>query len=513
MKSNTIQQAVLEMTDGVEGNTIQKIRLLDFCTPIFDLYGQKGLLLLAVSLKRGDGGFHLLFEKIKSAYLYRSPASQQFYTLVRGFRIERLQYIEQCVTIRVHSSSVRYLVFDFKAYNALVLNEKGEIVFRFIKNKPEADFSHIRLIAEHLIANGEKDTGWCEMVSGKQSDICIKKRKDTASSGEFSLNRELSSQFFKKRSEALVQGALKIIKSEQKKAARLLEKLQLEAEELENSESIRVCGELLKYNLSKVQRGISSVSLKDFKGNDVEIRLDPARSPVENMHRYFERYKKLGRKKEIFEKKFEYEAKRLSALKSLLRHVSDKKTISLNTPPAEVIGLLKGEYFKESFRRRVENALMQRHDRRPLKKVEVKGEFLRFTSGTGKVILVGKNARENEELAIRKARGNDLWFHIEDGTGSAVVLRYDRKGEFQETDIADAAALALYFSKLRGQGAGNVVYTHCKYVKKPRGTKPGYVIYHHNKTRYTVLEDEVLARLIDSKIPIMVSGQKDKLDI
>ncbi len=508
MKSNTIQQAVLEMADTVAGSRIQKIRLLDFCTPIFDLYGQNGLFLLAVSLKKGDSGFHLLFEKIKSAYLYGSPASQQFYTLVRGFRIEQLQYIEQCVAMRIHSSSVRYLIFDFKAYNALVLNEKGEIVFRFLKSKPEADFSHIRSIAEHVKANGEKDSGWGEIVPEKQSDIHIKKRKDTVSSGELSLNRELSALFFKKHSEAFVHGALKVIKSEQKKAVRLLEKLQLEAEELENSEAIRICGELLKYNLSKVQRGASSVSLKDFKGNDVEIRLDPARSPAENMHRYFERYKKLGRKKEIFEKKYEYETKRLRALNSLLRHVSDKKTISLGTPPSAVLDLLQGEYFKESFRKRVANVLVQRPDRRPLKKEEAKAEFLRFTSGTGKVILVGKNARENEELAIRKARGNDLWFHVEDGTGSAVVLRYDRKGEFQETDIADAAALALYFSKLRGQGAGNVVYTHCKYVKKPRGTKPGYVIYHHNKTRYTMVEDEVLARLIDSKIPIMMSGLK-----
>jgi len=508
MKNSTIQQAILEMADAVKGSRIQRIRLLDFRTVIFDLYGRGNRFSLAVTLKKQNSGFHLLFEKIHNAYLYESPASTKLHALLRGFRIEQLKFIEQCVAVRMRSSSIRYLVFDFNASNVLVISEEGEIVFRFFKKGMITGAPNILSIEERIPGNGEKDSWLDKIVPEKQPDSRIKEAKDSSQSGELPLNRKLSTQFFKRRSEVLVRGALKIMKSEQKKVSRLLEKLQLEAKELENSEAIRSYGELLKYNLSKIQRGVSSVKLKDFKGNDVEIRLDPARNPAENMHLYFERYKKLGRKKEIFEKKYAYETKRLIALERLLQKVTDKKAISLKTPPSEVLDLLQGEYFKESFQRRVKNAIVQRPVIRQLKKDGKKDEFLHFTSRTGKVILTGRNSRENDELVIRKARGNDLWFHIEDGTGSAVVLRYDRKGEFQETDIADAAALALYFSKLRGQKAGNVVYTHCKYVKKPKGTKQGYVIYHHNKTRYTVLDEKILTRLIDSKIPIMTSGSK-----
>lgn len=508
MTGDFIRRAVLEMADAVAGSRIQKIRLLDSCTLIFDVYGRNGLLVLAVSMKKGETGFHLLFEKIHSAYLYSSPAVHQLHSLVHGFRLERPRCVEQCVVIGLRSSMDRHLVFDFRAFDVLVLNDAGEIVFRLLKNRPKTDASYFRSIVERIPGSGAKDSALKEIEPRKQPAGGGAQGKEAALSGERALNRELSAQFFKSRSEALVRGVLKVVKAERKKAARLLDKLLFEEEELKNSEKIRKCGELLKYNLSGIPRGASSVRLKDFKGNDIEIALDPARSPTENMHRYFERYKKLGRKKEIFGKKLAYENERLRALDRLLKTVSEKKEISLGTSPRDVLDLPDYFYFKESFRRRVERALVHRPDGRSLKKEQAGKGILRFTSGTGKIILVGRNARENEELAVRKARGNDLWFHVEAGTGSAVVLRYDRKGEFQERDILDAATLALYFSKARSQGAGTVVYTHCKYVKKPRGTKQGYVIYHHNKTRYIVLEEKTLARLVDSKIPIMVSGAK-----
>lgn len=506
MKNDAIRHAVREMADAVTGTRIQKIRLLDSHTLIIDLYGRNGLFVLAVSLNRRDRGFHLLFEKIHGAYLYRSPASQQLYALVRGFRVQQMQHAEQYVLMKIRSSAVCYLFFDFKAFDIFVLDEGGGIVFRFFKYGIEADTSVFRLIAGPVKGNEDSEAGGTG--PGIYSESGSPESEKTPQLGELPLNRDLSKEFFTKRSLSLVRGTLKVIKGESKKVVRLLEKLHLEEQEIENSEAIRHRGELLKYNLSKVRKGATSVTLGDFDGNDVEIVLDPACSPVENMNRYFKRYKKLGRKREVFEKKCAYETGRHAALDRLLRHVSDKKNISLKTPPSALLDLLQGEYFRESFRRRVGKALVQRPAGRPMKREEKKEGFLRLTSRTGKIILVGRNARENEELAIRKARGNDLWFHVEDGTGSAVVLRYDRKGEFQESDIDDASALALYFSKARGQGAGSVVYTFCKHLNKPKGSKPGYVIYHKNKSRYTVLEEKVLAQLIDSKIPIGKVGLK-----
>jgi predicted ribosome quality control (RQC) complex YloA/Tae2 family protein len=122
--------------------------------------------------------------------------------------------------------------------------------------------------------------------------------------------------------------------------------------------------------------------------------------------------------------------------------------------------------------------------------------FLRFTSRTGKVIYAGRNAGENVALSTRVARGNDLWFHALGGAGSHVVLRYDRKGEFSESDIADASLLALHLSKLRKRGEGEVVYTFCKHLRVPKNSREGTVSYHQNKTRYVRMDEGALRTLM-----------------
>jgi predicted ribosome quality control (RQC) complex YloA/Tae2 family protein len=47
-------------------------------------------------------------------------------------------------------------------------------------------------------------------------------------------------------------------------------------------------------------------------------------------------------------------------------------------------------------------------------------------------------------------------------------------------DFTEAAEIAAFFSK--GAGASNVEvdYTYVRNVKKPAGSKPGFVIYHTN---------------------------------
>jgi predicted ribosome quality control (RQC) complex YloA/Tae2 family protein len=513
MKSDMIQ-AVFEMTDAVEQSRIQRIRLLDPHTLLFELYGKTGALVLAVSLKKGKSGFHLLFEKSHPAYLFESPAVNNLYSIVRGQRIERLHCFDRCICMAL--SSHGYLVFDFRVLNIAVFDADGRAVFRFFKGASKAGEPDLQAYTECIAQSGNlADAG--AQDSGKNTF------DSTAPPEGFTVNRELSSQFYSRFSQDLVQRVMRVVRGERKKVARLLEKLGLEAKELENRELFRTRGELLKYNLTKLSRGDTSVTLQDFGGRDVEIQLDPALNPTENMKRYFAKYRKLGRKKPVFEKKYAYEMKRLKALDRALLKLSDKQAVTLQTSPAAVLELLEDEYFRESLRRRIADALLQRRTGYPAESragrsiggpsgtpgKKGKGEgFLRFVSGTGKAILVGKNARANEELAIRRARGNDLWFHVEGTTGSTVLLRYDKKSEFQERDILDAAMLALYFSRLRGQGTGDVVYTYCKYIKKPKGTKPGYVIYYRNKTRHMVLDDSALARLIDSKIPITSDSRK-----
>ncbi len=58
-----------------------------------------------------------------------------------------------------------------------------------------------------------------------------------------------------------------------------------------------------------------------------------------------------------------------------------------------------------------------------------------------------------------------------------MILGYEKRGSFHAEDIIDAAVQALYFSKLRKEKKGDVVYNFCKNIKKPKNSKTGVVTY------------------------------------
>jgi len=100
----------------------------------------------------------------------------------------------------------------------------------------------------------------------------------------------------------------------------------------------------------------------------------------------------------------------------------------------------------------------------------------KFKSSTGIEIWVGQDDYSNDQLSIKKAHPNDLWFHVSGAPGSHALLRCGADElESDRESIREAAALAAWFSKQRNGGNVAVNYCLAKYVKKPRGVKPGTV--------------------------------------
>lgn len=97
-------------------------------------------------------------------------------------------------------------------------------------------------------------------------------------------------------------------------------------------------------------------------------------------------------------------------------------------------------------------------------------------------VWVGKTDEDNDYLSLKLAAPKDLWFHVKGMPGSHVVLRLPDK-ELPPRDIVEtAAAVAAYYSKARNGGWTAVNYTQAKFVKKPKGAKPGTVIIRNEKT-------------------------------
>jgi predicted ribosome quality control (RQC) complex YloA/Tae2 family protein len=109
--------------------------------------------------------------------------------------------------------------------------------------------------------------------------------------------------------------------------------------------------------------------------------------------------------------------------------------------------------------------------------VASKGSGWRTFERDGFEILVGKGARDNDQLTFRVAEPNDLWLHASGYAGSHVVIRNpDRLDSVPREVVETAAQLAAYHSKAReARGKIDVHLCRASDVRKPRGFPPGKV--------------------------------------
>jgi len=116
------------------------------------------------------------------------------------------------------------------------------------------------------------------------------------------------------------------------------------------------------------------------------------------------------------------------------------------------------------------------------------------------LIIVGRDANENDELLRRHVKGNDLWLHARDYHGSYVFIK-QRAGKTVPLEILlDAANLAIFYSKGRNNGAGDLFYTQAKYLRRAKDGPKGLVIPTQEKNLHVKLEDARLRALENCRV-------------
>ncbi|MDH5527228.1 MAG: NFACT RNA binding domain-containing protein [Nitrospirota bacterium] len=117
-----------------------------------------------------------------------------------------------------------------------------------------------------------------------------------------------------------------------------------------------------------------------------------------------------------------------------------------------------------------------------------------FMASDGRQIWVGRSGAENDRLTFRMANGKDLWLHARDVQGAHVVLH--GRGADSGAALMEAAQLAAHFSRLKQEGGGEVIYTPRKYVRRPKGGKPGQTLVTGEKVLQVRLDPELVARVL-----------------
>ena len=227
--------------------------------------------------------------------------------------------------------------------------------------------------------------------------------------------------------------------------------------------------DLLMAHLHQWKPGMKSIVLTDFTTEEpVAVPLDPTKNAVQNAQALYKRHQKLKRARGAIEPLLaavDSELNYLEQVEAALAELSDYQTPEDLEALEEVRDELIQQHYLEDPEYR--SQVSQDTDSQPR----------RYLSPTGLEVLVGRNNRQNDRLTFRTASDYDLWFHTQEIPGSHVLLRLNPGVPPEPADLQFAADLAAHHSRARQSEQAPVVYTEPKHVYKPKGTKPGIVVY------------------------------------
>ena len=235
----------------------------------------------------------------------------------------------------------------------------------------------------------------------------------------------------------------------------------------EKGDEYKKKADLITTNLYRLERGMESFVTTDYYDEscpEIEIKLDPRLSPSQNAQKMYKLYNKCKTAKTVLAEQIQIWERELKYLESVRQFLSRAEC------EQDVIEI-RDELYRSGY------ASKLRGYQPPKKIISTPHRFV--TSG-GYELLVGRNNLQNDNLTLKIAKKGDLWFHTKDIPGSHVIMLCDGE-EPSEQDYTEAASMAARYSKATGDLVA-VDYTRVKNIKKPGGSKPGFVTY---KTNYT----------------------------
>lgn len=221
-------------------------------------------------------------------------------------------------------------------------------------------------------------------------------------------------------------------------------------------------GDLLLANLQIAVREGSIVRIIDYYADGapaIEIEVDENRSLEDEAARQFLQYTKAKRAREEISGRLVHLEREISQLE---KREQDLEIIISNRDAA---ALASFDY----------NAPSRQSTRLKPDKAGTLPGVRRYLSTDGYEVLVGRAARDNDNLTFRLARPNDLWLHAGDYPGSHVIIRNPNKKEIPQRTVIEAAQLAGRFSQASEDSKVVVHYTERKFLSKPKGAAAGLV--------------------------------------
>lgn len=381
------------------------------------------------------------------------PLAKALLTYIQGVSpvvCRELEYLtgrgEDLISDCLSPSTLERLKYFLRELTETAKNASGSPYTVYDQNKKPFDYSFMNI--------------------GQYGSMSIVKKYDTFSD-------MLDSFYFERdnieRMRVKSQDLLKTLTNTYDRLCRKIAAQKTELSQCADRETLRRCGDLLQANLYRIEKGAETVTVENFYDADmgsITIKLNPAISPSQNAQKYYKDYNKAKKAETVLNEQIKKAQSELEYIDTVFDCLSRAET---ENELAEIRAELS------------EQGYIKLHGTN--KKHQSALKPLVFEAPSGMKILVGRNNRQNDNLTLRQAGKNDIWFHTKNIPGAHTVLVTDGE-EPDEESLVTAARLAAYHSKAKNSSQVPVDYTKIRYVSKPQGAKPGMVIYVNNKTLY-----------------------------
>ena len=269
---------------------------------------------------------------------------------------------------------------------------------------------------------------------------------------------------------------VRVVKNELKKNTAKRKKLLKTLEDAENADELKVKGDLLITYPHLVQKGMKSVSIENYYDNNnlLEIPLDPKLNGLKNAEKYFNRYRKLRPAVDFVNEQIALTDAEIDYFNNIVAQLDVASPKDVEDIRLE----LTAEGYIRANKKNKQKPKVSKPDK--------------FESSDGTLIEVGKNNLQNERLSLKQADRRDIWLHVQKIPGSHVIIHDSNPSD---TTLIEAAKLAAYFSKARESANVPVDYLPAGKLRKPNGSKPGFVIFEGQQTLYVTPDASLVSKL------------------
>lgn len=272
---------------------------------------------------------------------------------------------------------------------------------------------------------------------------------------------------------------LKLITNAKRRIEKKITLLKEELERAKEGVNYKRTGDIINSNLHMLKRGMTEAELIDYYDEEcptVKVVLNERLSPSDNAQHYYKLYNKC-KTSEVMS------AEQIKAAETELLYIESVEDAFLRASGETELAEIRRELSEAGYAKSIKAVSGKKQKKNAV-------SYVTYKTTNGYTVYCGKNNLSNDQLTMKMAEGSDFWFHVKGAAGSHAIMVCEPDEDPPEIDFTEAAMIAAVNSSQRDGVMVPVDYTRIKNIRKPTGSKPGFVTYKTNWTAYVTPDRE-----------------------